>query len=480
MRKLTAISALAAFGFMSCGASAVTYYVASSGSDSNPGSQSEPWGTVQKGIDSAQAGDNILVGEGTYDEVLVTARSGASDQRIVLDGQGLATIERITLKHSYITLKGFRISGNTAQFSAMVKLGLGAHHCILSANVVDPNRALKVQGIAWDVGSSSPPYDPAAASNCTLVSNTITRVLGAVCISIGGQNNLVLGNTITNVYQVDIFRLWGRNNTIRRNFAADHFDDPSTGFHMDWIQTFGANGLGSEGHLLEQNVAMNMPKCQLTQIEPDGVAEIRNWTFRNNIFSGIANGSTISIPGTVWYNNLFFGCNTNSSPTYSGAHALNFGVDPEGGQADGTIVKNNIFIDCGDGRDTVGWYSFNVALTNVQADWNFATKHYLAVHAGSNPVGSPERVNKDNFAFYEENGINGGNPLFVDEARRNFRLQPDSPLEGRGVAIAGFSNDADGNVRPQGSGWDIGAYEITGGIVDTKPEPPTRLQVLDE
>ncbi len=46
--------------------SAATYYVATNGSDSNPGTISQPWLTIQKGFSSIAAGDILYIRGGTY------------------------------------------------------------------------------------------------------------------------------------------------------------------------------------------------------------------------------------------------------------------------------------------------------------------------------------------------------------------------------------------------------------------------------
>ena len=45
-----------------------TYYVSTSGSDSNDGSAGSPFATIQTAIDSSSSGDTVLVAAGTYVE----------------------------------------------------------------------------------------------------------------------------------------------------------------------------------------------------------------------------------------------------------------------------------------------------------------------------------------------------------------------------------------------------------------------------
>ena len=47
-------------------ATATTYYVATTGNDANPGTQSQPFATMTKGISVLQAGDTLYVRAGSY------------------------------------------------------------------------------------------------------------------------------------------------------------------------------------------------------------------------------------------------------------------------------------------------------------------------------------------------------------------------------------------------------------------------------
>jgi len=52
---------------------AATFYVATNGNDSNSGSSSQPWRTLQKAANTVRAGDVVLVANGSYTGFQITA-----------------------------------------------------------------------------------------------------------------------------------------------------------------------------------------------------------------------------------------------------------------------------------------------------------------------------------------------------------------------------------------------------------------------
>src|SRR4030042_645113 len=88
-------------------ASAATYYVSTAGSDTNPGTQAQPWRTIQKAANTMAAGDTVIIRNGTYNEIIdltgstgVEGKSGNSIQGyisyigesrdgVIIDGTGL-------------------------------------------------------------------------------------------------------------------------------------------------------------------------------------------------------------------------------------------------------------------------------------------------------------------------------------------------------------------------------------------------------
>jgi len=66
-----------------------------------------------------------------------------------------------------------------------------------------------------------------------------------------------------------------------------------------------------------------------------------------------------------------------------------------------------------------------------------------------------------NIPYLEANSIIGEAPLFVDETNLDFHIQKDSPARNRGATVD-LNSDFDGDVRPFGGKFDIGADEFVG------------------
>jgi len=66
----------------------------------------------------------------------------------------------------------------------------------------------------------------------------------------------------------------------------------------------------------------------------------------------------------------------------------------------------------------------------------------------------------------------------INPSFRDFHLQSSSPAINAGLAFSEVTTDYDGVSRPQGSAYDIGAYEYTGTPSDTTPPAaPTGVRV---
>ncbi|RJP54416.1 MAG: DUF1565 domain-containing protein, partial [Anaerolineaceae bacterium] len=57
--------------------STASFYVSTSGNDSNPGTQAQPWRTIQKAANTVTAGSTVFVQAGNYAERVSVIRSGS-------------------------------------------------------------------------------------------------------------------------------------------------------------------------------------------------------------------------------------------------------------------------------------------------------------------------------------------------------------------------------------------------------------------
>ena len=103
------------FLFVATGiAFADTWYVSdSTGSDSNPGTETEPFATIIQAVESANNGDTILVEEGTYSGDIVITNDGLSLRSLstwgsVIDGENYG----IQLTGNGLTVEDFKIQNS--------------------------------------------------------------------------------------------------------------------------------------------------------------------------------------------------------------------------------------------------------------------------------------------------------------------------------------------------------------------------------
>jgi parallel beta-helix repeat protein len=71
-----------------------------------------------------------------------------------------------------------------------------------------------------------------------------------------------------------------------------------------------------------------------------------------------------------------------------------------------------------------------------------------------------------------------GDPMFVNTSGNDFTLRSGSPAIDRGMTLSDIpATDGIGTPRPQGSGWDIGAFEYSTGGTSSAPAAPNNLRI---
>jgi hypothetical protein len=176
---------------------------------------------------------------------------------------------------------------------------------------------------------------------------------------------------------------------------------------------------------------------------------------RNNILLGGSDGGT-EVLGTIRvYNNIVVGSEW-------GGLRVN---DPQGT----VIIQNNVLYDNGtpgfEGNAQLFIERAGAGRITVQDNILYAESGQTYYEFG--PGADSSALNASHNLVYNagpcpawEAGCVNANPLFVDLASNDFRLQASSPAVNAGINT-GISRDYIGISRPQGAAYDIGALELS-------------------
>lgn len=357
------------------------------------------YATITAGVNAAVAGDTVIVAAGTYTERVVTAANGTSANRITIKAIGTVHMNGFDLNHSNVTISGFTIeSGN----------GAGGINCAsgTTGNWLKNNR----------------------------LGNKNVGHLMNVC----GTNH-VLENNYFHDTPNDAIHIWGAGHLVRGNEFCQI--NQLTANHADIIQTWGLNNLQPVCNTVFENNYIHDCTSQIGNLEQDGQTIPGDLIFRNNMFIHVGMQINVKMPRVKFYNNLFYDCVHINDYVIMLYNETNYVAN------DVTII-NNMFIGCGTGNGTNGWYTYTAGLTGFVADYN-----YVAGSRTAGDIGSGS-------GFNEAHGVNGGDPRFVNTAGNNFHVLAGSPAINAGTTITGFNYDVNGTARPQGPSWDIGPYEF--------------------
>lgn len=410
-----------------------TFFVDPSGSDTTgTGTQAKPWQTIGKSVTQAIAGDLVLIGPGTYAETITIEKTGAPGSPIEFRANGGAVI----------------IDG-TASTRDAVFVTFSSYVVIDGWTVQNAPRA----GLRIDSS------DHVTVRNGTFANNGRWGIFTDFSDDLLIENNEAYGSVLEHgIYHSNS----GDRPTIRGNIVHDNH---AAGIHMNADVSQGGDGIIS-GALVEGNIIYNNGVGGGAAINMDGIVDsvVRNNLLYNNHASGIAvfqqDGAVcsnndqflnntivmasdsrwaITIPASNCTNNKLFNNILYSGHSFRGSISL--GAWPISGfQSDYNVVMDRFTTDDGDTRLTLAQWQ---ALGN-DAHTVIATLAQLFVAPGS-----------------------------------DFHLKTGGPAIDAGKTLANVATDLEGNTRPRGSAFDVGAYESGGAAATSTPSPtatktPTR------
>jgi parallel beta-helix repeat protein len=393
-------------------ASGDTFYVDTGGSNTTGnGTSANPWKTIQFGVDHLGPGDLLLVNPGTYSGPVtieieasvgspVTIRGNGAG--VIINGSGADRDAVFVTYSSYVTVERFKVQNATR---AGMRID-NSDHITARKNTFADNGT-------WGLFTDF--------SDDVLIEEN--QAYGSI-----DEHGIYVSNS-------------GDRPIIRGNVVHDN---NKNGIHMNGDLSQGGDGIIS-GAIVENNVIYNNGVNGGSGINMDGVTNsiIRNNLLYNNHASGISHyktdGAVCSHDDRVLNNTI-----VNAA---DGRWAINIG----GAGCTNNKVFNNILYTYHDYRGSITTAASG--LSGFQSDYNVIMNRFSTDTGDSVLTLSTWR----GMGYDVHSKIASPSQLFAGGG--DYHLKDGSPAIDAGTTLSDVTRDLDGNGRPIGATFDIGAYE---------------------
>jgi urease beta subunit len=384
------------------------YYVATNGSDSNPGSASAPWATIPNGFNTAQCGDIVYVMDGVMQTATDNYGASLSVQRICSEANPLALVGYPGATVTIGSVNGAEYGIRNPDINGDGYNGMVFANLVIRAN----NTGIKDTGnLYWRIVGNdfSCPYGSGEAA-CAMMDQA--------------SNIQFLGNTIHDT---------GAGGT--KYYHSFYATTNSNNIEVGW------------------NNIYNNQSCRGIQFYSTSGSPQYNLIVHDNVVTGQEcdgiNFSTVdaTLGPIEAYNNVVYhvglGGTNDGIPNYACIASLGYG-NP-GGSA---LFYGNTLADCGPvGGNTAGAITVLTGSPQVLATSNLVIQNPGEVVYSPNSSSSLVTANSDVL-------LTNGTAGVVNSL---YQLVAGSPAIGAGTAYAGILYDLAGNPRPQAGASDAGA-----------------------
>jgi len=444
---------------------ATDYYVATNGSDGNPGTQSQPWRTIAKANSTLQPGDQVFIRGGTYYESIEPSRNGSAGNYITYKNFGSedVTITDVHIavdlpERDYIWVEGLRIidvgvfveivGGNRNIISNCHMDGADSNWG--SVRILNGSSYNKILNNRISHGNGDTVYiasaDPYPGSNSNLIS-------GNDIDSMGSTHGAIMIRTIYTTDNPEGGPFAGNSdcmyNVVRGNYVHHADDDCIMGseysrrnVYEDNIVTMaGYEGDHDIGTGLKYVSSYNIIRRNIVYDNPSAGFGLRSQIRKNRYLPNIGNRAYHN----VFYNNgdLKHGLNYASC----GMYYFGYGNGPEAMPIEDNIVVNNIFMENAPYHQRI---EPDLVVEDVMRDNTYENN----IMHPSLPVDflgisrSLDYMESNTFQQVQFANNLEQNPSFVNANNHNFNLNSNSAAIDAGRFLTKVRSNGSGNVIP--------------------------------
>ncbi|MGA7741313.1 MAG: choice-of-anchor Q domain-containing protein [Polyangia bacterium] len=423
------------------------YFVTASGSDSNDGSFANPWKTIPKAKNSLSAGDIAYLGTSAGDTLAQTVEDSSSPYGCALgmssnDGanSGTANAPKALVAYPGASVTIGVVSGLERGILTPAIAGTFDYWVISQLSIRGETEAIDLEGgaVGWRI-----------------VGNDIS------CPNGSGESGCVTGGQGDNTAGLKLF-----GNVVHD--AAANVATITKYYHGIYF--------GSDSIELGWNTVRDGKTCRAIQFHDSAGPNEFDLVVHDNVIHGtVCDGLNFasvdpSQGAVVAYNNVIYDVGQGPDPAdgssdYTCIYVAN--ITNQGSPGSGNVqLYNNTLYNCGSrGTGSSGAIALASGPVGVQMDDNLivalTNESYFSSDTGNAPT-----ISGSNNLLYGAgtppsflSASVSGDPMFVDPTSYDFHLTSSSPAVDHGKTTSA-TTDIDGNPRPQGSAFDIGAYEL--------------------
>jgi Right handed beta helix region len=492
-----------------------TYYVSTSGNDTNSGTISSPWRTIQHAANSVKAGDTVYVREGVYNEIVSIPSSGSASggyitfssypgELATIDGTGLSIPNAqwglVTIEtQSYIIVNGFEIRDYSTTSAEDVPLGIyifgsGSHLQITNNHI--HNIATTAKGCGANAfgmtvnGTQAPDSINYLTISGNEIDHTTTGCSETLSVNGNVENFKITNNLVHDVNNIGIDAIGYERVAPKGSMCGSELCDRARHGEISGNTVYNI----TSNHNPAYGPGSNNQSFGADGIYVDGGTQItieRNLVHNTDIGIEMASENPGNkAPGTeksdyiITRNNVIY--HSNSVGITIG------GYDNKRGGTDHCSIVNNTLYDndtakTGEGEFQIQWYATNNIFEN-----NILYANSQALFLYSYTASESDPASLDYNLYYSKAGAANGNwvwhgksltgyptylsktgndshsPPFLNPDFVSLSLPRDLDIQSTSPAVNAGTNlgasivgtvDFAGNPRTKGGDINIGAYE---------------------